>query len=849
LSVLLQDLRYALRQLRKSPGFTSTAVLTLALGIGANTAVFTLVYVVMMKSLPVAAPAQLYRIGDNDNCCVWGGLQEEGWGEFSYPFYQYMRANTPEFEEMAAFQANEPQFSVRRSGSDSPAETFNGEFVSGNYFSSFGVQPFAGRLFTSQDDTPGAAPVLVMSYRAWEQHFGLDASIAGSTVTVDGQPFTVVGIAPAGFYGDRLRADPPDFYFPISVEPLLMQQSSVLYVPNQSWLYVIGRVRPGVQPSQLEGKLTGELRQWLPTLASHFTAEQIAKIPKQFIKIGPGGAGVVSLRDNFRTGLYLLIAASGLVLLIACANLANLLLARGAARRQQTALQLAIGASRARLLRASLTESVLLACMGGAAGLLLAYSGTRTILLIAFRGAKIIPIDTSPSLQVLGFAFLLSLITGVIFGVAPAWIASHSDPAEALRGANRATRDHSALPQKSLIVAQAAFSLLLLVMAGLVTQSLRNVEHLNFGFQTQGRLIVVVDPRTAGYKPERLPGFYQQLRDRLRQIPGVLSMSYSMYSPQDGDNWNDDIYIQGRSRESTENKNVMWLRVGPDYFKTIGTPLLHGRVVGEQDTATSPQAVVVDQKFVRTFFPGEDPIGKHFGYSQPGHSGDFEIVGVVKDTQYRDPTGTDKQQPVFFRAFFQTTHFDEPSYQRSEVQSEYIGPIELSVTGAAESITPQVRETLSSIDPNLSIIDMRSLKEQVSRQFNEERLTARLTELFSTLALLLASVGLYGVTAYNIARRTSEIGIRMALGADRGDVVKMVLGGAFVQVGLGLLIGVPLAVAAGRIFASKLFRVQSFDPLILTGAIFALITCAFLAGLLPARRAASIEPVQALRME
>ena len=484
MSVFLQDIRYAFRRLRKSPGFTITAIVTLALGIGANTAIFTLVYAVLLKSLPVANPQQLYRIGDNDNCCVWGGLQNDGWGEFSYPFYEYMRENTPEFEEMAAFQANEPQVSVRRSGSGSVAESFESEFVSGTYFSTFGLRPFAGRLFTSQDDTPGAAPVVVMSYRAW-QRFGLDPSIPGSTLMIDGMPFAVAGIAPPGFYGDRLRADPPDFYFPIALEPLLEQQNTVLHVPNQSWLYVIGRMKPGAQPSQVEAKLTGELRQWLPTLASHFTADQIAKIPKQFIKIGPGGAGVVSLRNNFKTGLYLLIAASGLVLLIACANLANLLLARGAARRQQTALQLAIGATRGRLIRGWLTESILLACIGGTAGLVLAYSASRAILLIAFRGAKVIPINTSPSLPVLGFAFLLSLITGIVFGIAPAWISSHSDPAEALRGANRSTRDHSALPQKSLIIAQAAFSLLLLVMAGMVTQSLRNAEHLNFGFQSQ----------------------------------------------------------------------------------------------------------------------------------------------------------------------------------------------------------------------------------------------------------------------------------------------------------------------------------------------------------------------------
>ncbi len=345
------------------------------------------------------------------------------------------------------------------------------------------------------------------------------------------------------------------------------------------------------------------------------------------------------------------------------------------------------------------------------------------------------------------------------------------------------------------------------------------------------------------------PRFTSELRDRLRQVPGVLGMSYSLYSPQDGDAWNDSVYIQGRTRESTESKNVTWLRVGPDYFKTIGTPILRGRAISEQDTAASSGAVVVDETFVRTYFPDEDPIGKHFGFSQPGHSGDWEIVGVVKDTQYRDPTWKEKQSPMFFRSFFQTTHFDEPAYQLGEVHSEYVEPIELQIAGSAENIAPQIRQTLASIDQNLSVVEMRSLGEQVSRQFNEERLTARLTGLFSLLALLLASIGLYGVTAYNIARRTSEIGIRMALGADRGDVVRMVLRGAFLQVGLGLLIGVPLVLAACRILASKLFEVSAFDPKILAAAIAVLAACALIAGMVPARRAASIEPVQALRME
>ncbi|HEY1732349.1 MAG TPA: ABC transporter permease [Terriglobales bacterium] len=851
MSTILQDLRYALRQLRKAPGFTTTAVLTLALGIGANTAIFTLVHAVMLKSLPVANPSQLYRVGANDICCVYGGLEDEGggWGLFSYGLYRQFRDNTPQFEEMAAFQANTPPVSVRRAGSQEAAENFPSEFVSGNYFLTFGIQPYAGRMLTPQDDHAGAAPVVVMSYRAWQQRYGLDPSIVGSTLMVNGNPFTVAGVTPPGFFGDRLRDDPPDFYIPIAFEPVLNQKSSILHIDDQHWLYIIGRMKPGAQPLQVESQLTAELRQWLPTSSSLLPPTERAKIPEQYLKLGPGGAGITSLRDRYKAGLYMLVAASALVLLIACANLANLLLARGMARRQQIAVQAALGASRVRLIRSVLSESILLACLGGAAGLTLAHFATRAILLIAFRGSSFVPISASPSSAVLGFAFGLSLLTGIIFGVAPAWMASHSDPAEALRGANRSTRDHSTMPQKSLVIAQAALSLVLLSMAGLVTQSLRNMEHFNFGFSTGGRLMVQMNPMSGNYTLERLPSLYQQLRDRLGQIPGVLSVSYSMYSPQDGDSWNDNILVQGRTPESTLGKEVGWVRVSPQYFDTIGTPLLRGRVIGEQDTATSQHVAVVDENFVKQYFAHDDPIGQHFGFGAPGHGGDFEIVGVVKNTRYRSPNSDEHQNPMFFVPYFQTVNFTQPLYERMQVQSEYAAMIEIHYAGSEAEIGPQVRQVIASVDPNLSIIQMHTFGEQVARVFNQERLIARLTELFSLLALALASIGLYGVTAYNIARRTGEIGVRMALGADRLDVVKMVLRGAFSQVGIGLIIGVPLAIIAGHLMAAKLYSVSGFSPLILGGAVAALAVCAFIAGVVPARRAASIEPVQALRVE
>ena len=850
---ILQDMRYAARQLRKAPGFTTVAVLTLALGIGANTAIFTLVHAVLLKSLPVANPTQLYRIGDANICCVYGGLEQspQGWGLVSYTLYKYIEANTPQFEQIAAMQSNQPQTTIRRAGSETAAETYPTEFVSGNYFATFGIKPFAGRMFTPQDDQSGAPPTAVMSYRAWEQNFASDPSAVGSSFMINGKPFTVIGIAPPGFFGDRLREDPPDFFIPLSFEPVINQASSLLKLDNQYWLYLIGRMKPGVQPGPVEAQLTTELRQWLTSNIDLIPPQQRDKIPTQQLKLGPGGSGIVSLQNRYRAGLYMLIAASALVLLIACANLANLLLVRGMARRQQSAVQVALGASRRRLIRGVLTESIFLACMGGAAGVALAHWGTRAILLVAFRGSTYVPIQAQPSAAVLGFALAPSLVTGILFGVGPAWMASRSDPAEALRGANRSTRDRSSMPQKSLVVAQAALSLVLLAMAGLVTQSLRNLEHFKFGFNPAGRLMVQIDPEGAGYTESRLPALYQQFHDRLGQIPGVRSVSYSMYSPQDGDSWNDSIVIEGRAEQPSLSEHVAWVRVSPDYFKTIGTPVLRGRSIGQEDTATSRHVAVVDENFVRKFFPNQDPLGQHFGFSARGnHAGDFEIVGVVKNTRYRAPNDTEESQnPMFFLPYFQSVDYQQQNFQRMQAQSEYVRMIEIEFSGPQGQIASQVRETLASIDPNLAIFDMMSFGEQVTRVFNQERLIARLTELFSLLALVLASIGLYGVTSYNIARRTSEIGIRMALGANRGNVIGMVLRGAFWQIGIGLAIGIPLAIIAGHLMSAKLYGVPASSVTVLAVAVGALAACALVAGFVPARRAASIEPVKALRVE
>ena len=509
---LWQDIRYALRQLRKSPGFTLTAVLTLALGLGANTAIFTLVHGILLRSLPVVDPAQLYRVGDTDDCCVEGGFPDTDTGDysmFSYDLYLHLKNSTPEFEQLAAVQAGQWSWSMRR-GNALP-KSMHGEFVSGNYFSTLGLGAYMGRVLGDSDDMPNATPTTVLSYKTWQGEYAADRSIVGSTIFIQARPFTVVGIAPPGFFGDRVSDNPPDFWMPIQTEPYIRGDSSILHHQEANWLYSIGRVRPGTNIGALQTKITVALRQWLYTRPMLTANGGAAIIPKMHVVVTPGGGGIQNLQIETGKGLKMLMILSSVVLLIACANIANLVLARATTRRADIAVRMALGAGRRRVIRQILTESVLLSCIGGLAGLAVAFAGSHTILALAFPDAHNMPIDASPSLPVLGFAFLASLLTGVLFGTGPAWLSSHAQPAEVLRGVNRSTRDRSSLPQKALVVFQAALSVVLLAGAILMTKSLANLEHQNFGIATSNRYVLHFDPAGAGYTVDRLPGLYRQI--------------------------------------------------------------------------------------------------------------------------------------------------------------------------------------------------------------------------------------------------------------------------------------------------------------------------------------------------
>jgi len=535
------------------------------------------------------------------------------------------------------------------------------------------------------------------------------------------------------------------------------------------------------------------------------------------------------------------------VLLIACANIANLLLARGMARRSQTSLRLAVGASRGRIVYQSLVESVLLAIAGGIAGLAIADGAGRLLLALAFHSAHFLPIDTHPSLPVLAFAFALSLVTGMLFGVAPAWLATRTDPVEALRGANRSTRDSSGFSRKALLVVQATLSVVLVAGAAMLTRSLNKLEHQDFGFHAENRISVTLNSPPATYTPDRLDALYRSLEDRLDHLPGVQQASLALYNPFT-DNWGELIFVAGHpAPKLSEEAGASWDRITPKFFQTVGQPLLRGRAFTEVDAGNTAPVAVVNQAFVKRFFPREDPMDKRFGLDMPENAGTFRIVGVVRDAKYTQP---DKPaRPMFYVPLAQRVAYKNELMQKIELRSHFIGGVMLVTHRSPGALEPLLKKVFSEADPNLTIINVRTMQEQINLDFDQQRAVASLAGLFGIVALILAAVGLYGVTAYTVAQRTSEIGVRMALGADRMNVIQLILRGAFQKVALGLALGVPLAIGAGRLISSQLYGVTHWDPLALSVAIVSLAVCALVAAMIPAARASTIDPMRALRTE
>jgi len=848
--VLLQDLGYAFRQLRKTRGFTATVLLTLALGIGANSAIFTLVNAILLHNLPVTDPKTLIRIGHTDDCCVNGGWHDDGdYSLFATDTYYMFKKSLPEFEELAAMESGYAwrPINVRRAGPQTAAKSAIGTFVSGNYFRVFGLSPAAGRLFADDDDRKGAPITAVMSYDAWKQDHAGDSSVVGSVFYINTKAATIIGVAPKGFYGDRIDTNPPKYFLPMnSMDEVI--GAPYFTDPDTQWAYIIGRVKPGVSLAALQAKASTLLKHQFEPLKTFTDQRAKPVLPRTHVVLTPGGGGIQNMQEGYKDHLKLLQWTAAMVLLVACANIANLLLVRGMSRRAELSIRSALGAQRSRIVRQLLTESILLSGVGGLLGLAVSYLGAHALLALAFPNEHNMPITASPTPLVIGFAFALSLVTGILFGLAPALMAARTQPAESLRSNSRTTAHGASFLQRGLVVLQAALSLVLLVAAGLFAQSLNKAENVDMKLDASNRYIAHINPQAAGYKNIEVEPLYQTIVDRFHAIPGVLKVGLATYTPMEENNWGSGVKVQG---EPDLNKGASWVKGTPEYFDSVGTHVVMGRGFTLQDTLKAAPVAVVNQEFVKQFFGKRNPIGHRFGFSGPGPAGmdgAHEIVGVVEDTTYTSVYW--KNHAMYFLPLTQRAGSDnDPDNPLEKDQSLYAGALVIQTSRPIPSFEKIVSDALASINPSLSIVKFQTFQQQIEDRFIEERLIARLTSLFSLLALLLAAIGLYGVMAYTVVRRTPEIGIRMALGAARARVIGTVMCGAMLQAVAGLAIGIPVAIFCVRYIKSQLYEITSVNVPVMTIAIGVLALAAAIAGIIPARRAASIDPARALRIE
>ena len=851
LDALVRSLVHMLRSVRRTPGFSLAAVGVLALGTGGTTAVFTLIDSVMLRPLPVSDPARLYRIGDGDDTVATG--RHGRWGLFSHPLYERLKAGAPEFVDVTAFDWGGTLLSVRRQGAEEAGRPVRAQYVSGSYFSTLGVGASSGRLLAADDDRPAAPPVVALSHRLWQGVYGADPSLLGSTLVVEGHPFAVVGVAAPGFFGETVRADPPDLWLPLQQEPLIAGDGSLLRQSISPWLFAIGRLRDDAPIAGMAPRLTGILRRWIQYEAGYPANRMpdiVRELSNQTIRVVPAGTGIslagLSMRDQYGPSLRILLAICGLVLVMACANVANLLLARAVARRAQTAVRLALGATRRRIVGEALAEGMLLAAAGGAAGLLVAVAAARLLVALVFQNSQFVPITTTPSLVVLAFAAGLVLVTGIAFGMAPAWLATRTDPIDALRGAGRGIGRRSFRFRTALLIVQLSISVAVVAGAAMLGRSLANLQQQDVGYEVQGRVLVNLKRLPSTYTPERLSTLYRDMERRLAGLPGVRGAGLALTNPLYS-SWSETILVAGRPPNPSDEASASWNRVSADYLQDLGATLARGRLFEETDNETTAPVAIVNEAFVRRFFgEDEDPLGQHFGLERPENADRFRIVGIVRDTRFLRAGLSEPAGPMFFVPLAQRIEYATDYRRMVERLSHFVQGIVVVTDSAPGEIEPILRRTLAEADPNLTIISVRTMRQQIELASDREQALASLAGLFAIVSLLLAGVGVYGVTAYMVAQQANEIGIRMALGADRVKVIGMVLRQAFRRVAAGLVLGLPLAVGAVRVMASQLHGVSFWDPLSLAVAAGAIAGCALVAALIPAGRAAAIVPMRSL---
>jgi predicted permease len=816
LETFVQDLRYALRTLRRSAGFTAAAVLSLALGIGANTAIFTLINALLLKTLPVPDPQQLVWLG-------YSNLEFHDGHSFPYPFYRELRDRNSVFSGLACYTGMTPAFGVER---------ISGELVSGNYFDVLQVKPYIGRLFTRGDErAPGAERIAVLSYGFWVRRFGADPGIIGKVIRLNSIPMTVIGVSSPGF--DGLDVSPPvDVRVPIVMQAEMWAVTSVLENRDDWWMYQVGRLKPGITRVQAEASIQ-------PMLASYLQANSRAQpdeyrrrlLKSEHIVLSPMARGEQQLGRHFRPALYVLMSVVAAVLLIACVNIANLLLARSTAREREVAIRLAIGAARGRLIRQMLTESLLLAMLGGALGVAVAYGGTRVLIASLPQMDRVI-LDLTPDLRVLGFTFAVSIISGALFGLGPALQSVRPNVSPGLKAEKGSSSGIFTLG-RILVSAQVALLVLLLTGAGLFARSLHNLYTMDLSFNRENTAVLSLDATLSGYSQERVRRFYSDALERVSALPGVRAATYASIGLMTHSDWGSGIRIPGYTRPGGDrgpDRNV----VGPAYFRTLGIPLVLGRDFGSSDRYNSPHVAIVNEKFAHFYFGDQNPIGRRIGPEGDDTPPDYTIVGVAKDGKYATMR---EQTPRFWYI---------PYEQLREVHDLRLY---VRCAGNAAAMISTLRKAIQSVDPNVTVDDPKTLELQIDEDLSTDRLLATLSAFFSALAVLLASIGLYGVMAYTVVRRTHDIGIRMALGAGRTDVLWLVLRQALVLVMLGIAAGVPVTLALTRLASSLLYGLSPADPLTLSAAALVMFIVAAVAGYLPARRAARLDPLVALHYE
>jgi len=863
---LLQDLRYGFRMMLKQKGLTSVALLSLALGIGANTALFSIVDAMLLKMLPVKEPERLvlfrsvapaeFSVGSyngSSNKDEQTGLVNRT--SFAYQTYQRLREQQGPMSDIFAFGGVGLNVTA-----DGQADVAGGQAVSGNYFTALGVQPAVGRLLNDEDDKAGAGAVAVLSHRYWQTRFGGDASIVGKQINLNNNPFTVVGVSAKGFEGAMGVGTSMDVSIPLALEPQVVADKERSYMAGAGvwWLRIMGRLKPGVTREQAQGQLENA---FLQSVLEHRAARQAAAKarggnaisdldPKQYPRLvaDPGGQGEMYRRRYYAPSLYLLLGVVGLVLLIACANVANLLLSRSAGRQKEIGLRLALGASRRRLMRQLLTESILLSVLGGFFGIIFAIWIKDGLIAVSDWGGRgMNTLDPRLDWRVLGFTLGLSLLTGIIFGLAPAWRTTRVDLTPSLKDTGRGSSAvHRSLLSRGLVVVQVALSLLLLVGAGLFVRTLLNLQRVDTGFNTQNLLLFEVEPGLIGYKDEKLRQIYGQISERLEAVPGVQGVTFSRMALLSQSSHTSSVFLREALSATPDSEGRItpsgeaWrLIVRENFLQAMGIPLLSGRTFGPQDVTTSPKVVVVNQTFADKFFPNQNAVGKRFTYD-PKKPDELEIIGISRDAKYTSQR--DEIPPTVYSSYLQ----ERPLAS---------GTFEVRTTSDPSATIASVRSVVREIEPNLPVMNVKSQVEQADETLRMERLFAKLLTLFALLAQQLAAIGLFGVLAYAVSQRTHEIGIRMALGADRGSVLRMIVKQGMILVLIGVVLGLVGAYVLTKYLESwislskMLFGVKVSDPLTY-GAIAVLLTVvALIACYIPARRATKVDPLVALRYE